>query len=179
MEAEFKLSKQDYLTHQLFMVSESKSINYKRKVIQWVFSLVYIGVGILFVTKDTGVVWQGLIFMALGLAWFVFYPTLSKRRYRASCIKFIEKDFKDIVEQTISLKVDEKGIKSTNGISETVVGLDEANELVELKELFLLVLKSGMTLIIPKSVVGDVKDTVQYFGKLGFTHRNRVGWVWK
>lgn len=178
MEIRFKLSKQDYLTHQLFLISESKSINYKRKAIQWFFSLVYIGVGILFITKDTGVVWQGLVFLLLGLVWFVFYPILSKKRYRANCIKFIENSFKDILGQTIALKINKEGIKSSNGESETKVSLEEADQLIELKELFLLTLKSGLTLIIPKSAVEDVTKTVQYCSSLGFVHSDKVGWVW-
>ncbi len=178
MEFYFKLQKQDYLTHQLYVANHTPFILYKQETLKWLFSLIYVGLGVLFFVNSFAL-WQGAVFILLGVVWFVYFPILYKKRYKKSYGRLIDENFKEVLEKKIAIKIDKQFIKTGNGESEASVEVSELDSLIELKELFLLNLVSGMTLIIPKREVVDVHNFLSFFSEIGVRHNKKVDWEWK
>ena len=89
--------------------------------------------------------------------------------------RYIHTNYKDRFEQTEELTFLSKGVLSKNISGEGEIPKAELTELVEISTIFLLRMKNGASIILPKGQV-DGKAVKAEVKKLGVPYREELNW---
>lgn len=181
MKIEFKLSKVDFVEYQLFAASNSENINKSRRNSRIRLPIVYFFLGLLlFLFAD---LIFALVFIGLGLAWYVLHPHFMKRRYLRHFDKHVEENYKNRFEKVVSLDFQEEIIIAKDYLGESKLRIKEITEIIEIQNHIFLKLSSGESIIIPKKSIAnlnDLKSTLtQIASDKGIIHSIDLDWVWK
>lgn len=175
---EYKLNFDDFLENQLYGASQSKTSIRKRKNVRFIVPLVYLGIGAYLTIRDEDILGI-LIFATLGVLWIGLYPVYSRRKYKKHYQKHIAEHYQKRVDKTANLNFDSEFIYSKNETSEGKIKLSEVDNLVELKEHFLVKLKNDTCLILPKRYLNEPTWLKQLMIDSNINYINEVDWVWK
>lgn len=180
IELKYRLTDKDYLSHQLYVATESSHVKKTRNRARIfgsltfaIFSLLFLVLGNYFITISF------LIFCPL---WFFIYPIWERRYYVKFYKRYINEHYANRInkEVSITISVDEILIKDSSG--ESKLFSSEITKIVELPLQILLQLKSGASLIIPKResnseyLIPDLKSLAKLL-KIEYSDKNE--WSWK
>ncbi|MFT5864184.1 MAG: hypothetical protein ACI828_002858 [Flavobacteriales bacterium] len=173
-----ELTNEDYLVHQLYTSSKSKSHINKRFRSRIIVPIVYLllALFLVYAKKDNRI---GFVFVGVGFLWFLLYPMYSKWRYERHYRKHIEEHYKNRNNIPTEIVFGEGVINATDATSQTKINGTEVKELIELKDHFLIKLKTDLAFILPKHSIGDIamlKSRVTHFGAV---YVDDIQWAWK
>ena len=150
MKLKYSLTEDDFLTHMLFIASSKKSIQSSRNKSRIVVPAVLFCFAIFaFITSST--LFIELIYILVALIWFLLYPKYSAYRYKNKCKKSISESYKNRVNVVSTLELQEESIVGISEIGESKIYLNQIDKITEIATHFLISLKYGETLIIPKN----------------------------
>lgn len=178
MKLTYQLTCDHYLKHQLFIASQSHSVQQKRKRSRVLVSLVYIALGLLLLALDLQN-FLGWTFVALAVGWYFWYPIYSKKRYYKHYEKYIQEHYQNRVNVPIDLEIEKEYILAKDKTAESKVNIEEVESLVSIPNIYLVKLKSGTSFIIPKDQVNDQKMLEEVFVNLGIRLWEDPEWEWK
>ena len=171
----------DYLTYHLFLASRSDALK-KRRLIHWVsVPLLYIVTGIAFVYLNGSEIVRTIFFVTAGI-WFLFYPFYSKWAIRRFLLRQVTAKYASLVGQEGVLEIREKNIIVKGKDSSMNLNYSDIKEIIELPEHFLVDLKVGTSLILPKKKIeADTLDEVikKISHKTDLQPTVQVVWGWK
>ena len=180
MTIEYKISENDYLTHQLYLASISERIRKKRQRNRSLFPLFFTIIGLLALSKS-GVL--GIILFAFALSWFLFYPRSERKHYVEHYQGFIKENYQERIGRPVVLEFNDDFIYGKDEGSESKVLTKELEEIVELPTIVLLRLKGGQSLILPKDSIENIdsltvrlKELAEYL-KIEYVLKDK--WEWK
>ena len=178
----FALQESDYLTNYLFIASTSKpSINRRRRGWILVFGSFYLISLFFFLMGDQH---QSIAFLMLGTFAFIFYPFYIKWHYKTHYRRHIKEHFTDEFGQKKFIAIEENYlfIEDSDG-SEAKFNYSQIESLNNLPEHYLIRLKGGQSLIIPKREIGALAELhtelTQLTTKLNLTLQDHQHWTWK
>lgn len=181
MNIKITLDVNDYLTYHLFLASKSDSLK-KRRLLHW-FSIpiVYIVSGFLF-TYLKGSELVRSIFFVTALVWFVVYPFYSKWAVRRFLLRQVNARYAGLIGREGNFKLDEKKITVKSHEASMDIDYGDIKDIVELPEHFLIDLKAGSSLILPKQKIppdalSQLIDKISL--KTGLKPQIHVLWGWK
>lgn len=177
MKLKVKLTKEDFLVHQLYAASHSVMIKKKRAMSRLLIPIIYIGVGVYFYFQDDWTI--SYVFCGIAVLWFFVYPLYSRRRYKRHFRKYVEENFKNKFDNENEWSIDKEFIRVKDEKSESKVSIQEVKQLVELADHFLIKLRSGLSIIIPKHIVPDKKYFRREFESLGIERKDDTNWKWR
>ncbi|UII26235.1 YcxB family protein [Fulvivirga maritima] len=179
---QFTLEEDDYLTHQLYTASQSKSAANRRKV-RW-----FLMTGIMFLFSfffyQKGNMWLTIYFAIIGVIVLILYPLYLKWLYQRHYRRYIKDKFSDKFGKTITLELyDDQLISKDEDDTQSKFAYRTVDHITELPKHFLIKVKSGVALIIPKERVNDPE---QLKNKLTFisdfanaAYLDQQKWKWK
>jgi hypothetical protein len=176
MKFNYSIGAADFLEYFLYMVSKSAVISRKRSIAKYSFSFIYIAFGIYFAAFGQAV--MGLIFLLLGICWFIFYPKLNRKSLERFYAKYTQENFASKINQTMEMTINSDSIVVNDIHSENKIPLSEFETLIETKTCFFLRQKTGNAFIIPKSQI----DVIQFqagISKLNLAVSDETNWQWK
>lgn len=181
MKLEYSLEKNDYVTFQLFAASKSCGIIKKRRNNKIILPLIYLGLAIIsFLIEGIGL---SIIFLIIGLLWFLFYPAYERKKYFKHYDKYIEENYKNKFGKVETLYFEEDYVLYKDYIGEGKLFLSEVEELNEIGKYFFLKFNSGVSLIIPKVKIDNLEQFSQYIkslvSRLNRKHKIELNWEWK
>jgi hypothetical protein len=181
MKLEYSLEKNDYVTFQLFAAAKSKRITKKRRNNKIILPLIYLGLAVVtYFVEDIGL---SIIFLFIGLLWFLFYPAYEKKKYFRHYDKYIEENYKNRFGKVETLNFEEDYVLSKDYTGEGKLFLSEVEELNEIEKYYFLKFNSGVSLIIPKSKIDNLDQLSQYLkslvSSLNIKHNIELTWEWK
>ncbi|MBL3658317.1 YcxB family protein [Fulvivirga sediminis] len=178
----FSLEEEDYLTHQLYTASQSKSGANRRKW-RWFFMT-----GIMFVfsfffyQKDN--MWLTLYFAIIGVIVLALYPVYLKWLYKRHYRRYIRDRFSDQFGKTITLELyEDQLISKDEDNTQSKFAYRTVDQITNLPKHFLINVKSGEALIIPKERVNDIDQLeakLKYISDFANAdYSNQQNWKWK
>jgi hypothetical protein len=125
----------------------------------------------------------GYYFIGLGLLSSFFYPLYQGAYYRRHYQKYITETFKNRIDQTATITFTSARIECFDKTGEFKINLVEIEEIFETGEYFYLKIKSGVSLIIPKSKVENTDDLrtelMSISENLKANYSIELNWRWK
>ena len=180
MELEFSLSKSDFTTYHLFLLSQTEGFQKKRKN-NWILTPVFcVIIGILLLLYKGSIFL--MIFLAFGIFWVIFYPLYSRWYYKLYFFRLIGKQYKSRIGLTGRVEIKNREIYLSDKTGETNINLREINNIIVIKTHVFITFNSGMTVILPKDKIDSfhLESFIQELEKLTNIIRTDMHeWEWK
>ena len=181
MKIEYKLNKANFVEYQLYAASNSENIIKSRKNSRIRLPIVYFILGLLlFLFAD---LIFALIFIGLGVTWYVLHPYFMKKRYQRHFEKHVEENYQNRFGKVVCLDFEEEFIIATDYLGESKLKIKEITEINEIKDYVFLKLSSGESLIIPKNSITNLNDLKRILTKiasdLNIILNIDLDWKWK
>ena len=181
MTIDFSIDEKDFLTNQLYMASKSDRIRKKRKRNRIILPLIYVAFGILFLFTDK--LPLTIIFLIIGLLWYIVYPIYEKRHYIKHYQGFIKDNYKERIGKTSSLEINDDFIIGKDSGSESKILTKELEEINEIPTTIFVKLKTGQSLILPKNKIKNIDLLIirlkQLASSLNIPYNLDEKWEWK
>lgn len=181
MTIDYKIDENDFLTHQLYIASQSDQIKKKRQRSKIRVPLIYITCGLILIFLDDYS--MGITFFIIAPLWYILYPIWEKKHYIKHFKGFINENYKDRIGKTTTLEINNEYMISKDNGSESKVLTSELEEITEIPTTILMRLKNGHSLILPKDKINDLDALTSRLKELA-THLNinyKIDdkWEWK
>lgn len=154
MTVSYTINESDYLTHQLYNASHSERINKKRQRSRIFVLVIYLILAAFFYYKDK--LGLTVTFGVLAVGMYFYYPIIERRRYRKHYEAYIKEHFKEGVDRDVTLELTTEYLLGRESDNESKIMTKEVKRISELKEVFLIQLTQGQTLIVPKRDLTNV-----------------------
>ncbi|MEP1488546.1 MAG: hypothetical protein ABJK28_08965 [Algibacter sp.] len=174
----YSLTNEDFLEHQLYIASKSKNVIKKRKRTRVIIPLIYLVIALsYFFSKGNYTV--SLIFISISIIWYLFYPIRSKKLHIKHYQNHINENYKNRIHVESEIEITNDYIFGKEKTNESKTSIEEVESLIELKTRFFLKLKTGLSLIIPKVVIGDISNFKNKFIELNINIIDESDWEFK
>lgn len=173
MTINYKLNENDFLTYQLFIASQSKRIQKKRKRSKVLIPMVYSAIALLFYFQNSYS--MSIFFLIISVLWFFVYPLWEKQHYLKHYQGFIQENYKDRCGRTVTLELTNDFILAQDNGSESKVLTTELQEICEIPTAIYIKLNGGQAFILPKNEFTNLNDLKTQLNELA-THLN-IGYV--
>lgn len=156
----------DYL-----MYSAAKNPRVKRRALFTRFGLaiIYVVLGFLLSREEVSAVGAG--FVIIGVAIGVFYPKYQLWRYRKHYTRHVNVKLADILGTTVTIDLQDEEVVTKDAGSESKFPYSSIQQLEEVQNYFYIRLNSAQALVLPKSVVSDEKELIQFLSEKGVNVR--------
>ncbi|WP_088656258.1 YcxB family protein [Geofilum rhodophaeum] len=181
MRIEYLLNKVDFLEYQLFAASNSEIIIKNRKNSRIRLPIVYFILGLLlFLFAD---LIFALVFIGLGVAWYILHPYFMKKRYQRHFANHVEENYHNRFGKVVSLDFEEEFIIVKDFLGESKLRIKEITEINETKSYIFIKLSSGESLIIPKNSISNLNELNRILTKIAsdfdIIQNICLDWEWK
>ncbi|KLT71383.1 MULTISPECIES: YcxB family protein [unclassified Flavobacterium] len=174
----YELNYSDLLVNQLYLASESKNIKRKRRNERIRIPILYLILALYFILHK-GNFFAGILLILFGIIWFSFYPYYSKRRYKKHYVNHINEHYKNSVNRTSEITFTEDYIYGKDETSETKINSNEVEKLIELKDHFLIRLKTDLSIIIPRKAINHTEEFKTILIEYKAVYVDKVNWEWQ
>jgi len=177
---QYSVNENDYLTHQLYVASKSERIIKKRFKNKIIVPLIYVLLGILFyISENTNL---ALIFVLFSILWYFIYPIWERKRYVNHYKVLIMENFTEKLNHVATVELSDDFILTRDVGSESKVSTNEIVELIEISSLFLIKIKGGQSLIIPKEDTNQTEAIklrlLELSKRLQVPYSEELNWKW-
>lgn len=181
MKFTYNLTEQDILTHQLFILSQSKSFQKRRAKGSMFLLLLYMITGI-FIWQRNGPV-MAAAFYVICLPLYFLYRKMEARQYHKHIGNYVREQYKDAVKNDLIIETDNDHITSSGGDHHQSMPWLELESITELENLYVLNFRNSNAIIFPKKNLQE-KDAVHQLlvekaNALGVPFDVQVKWKWK
>ena len=177
-----KLDENDHLTYQLFAASKKSSVK-KTRLWGWAFTTgTFLVLGLLFFQQKNELLAR--YFLVLSGLSLILYPFYSRWRYKQHYRKHVRDTFKNAADGNSTIEIGEDVIvtRDDNG-TELKFNTDQIEVINEIRDYYFIKIKSGLSLILPKSKLEDPEDIKRKIDMLannrGVSHDVDLNWHWK
>lgn len=178
MKLDYHLTLDHFLEHQLYASNQSASVQKKRQNSRIILAAAYVLLGLIMLSISDRTV-LGVVFIVLGLGWFLFYPNYSKWRYKRHYERYIKEHYQSRINVPIELEIHPDYLLSKDKTGESRVNKDEIEALIYLPNIYLIKMKSGVSFIIPQDSVIDQEKWKETFQQIGIEIKDETAWEWK
>ena len=181
MKIDYTLDREDFLEFQLFAASKSERIIKSRKNSRIRLPIVYLILGVIlfFLTDLT----FALIFLSIGLIWYLFHPYFMRKRYVRHFGKYIDETLNNRFGKTVSLTFGDDFIQEIDYMGESILKKKEIIEINEIKDYVYLKFSSGESLIVPKNKINNLQEFSNQIkliaSDLSISYNIDLNWKWK
>ena len=180
MKIEYTLDRVDFLEYQLFAASKSELIIKSRKRSRIRLPITYLILGlILFVFTN---LLYALIFIGIGITWYLFQPFFMKRRYIRQYEKYIDENYSNRFGEKVTLDFEDEYIIANDCLGESKLKVQGITEINEIKNHIFIKFLSGESLIIPKKRISNLNElnsiVTRITSNLKIKHNIDPEWEW-
>ncbi len=181
MNIEFKIDENAFLVHQLYTASNSDHIKKKRQKSKVIVPLIYLALGIVFYIQSN--IALSILFIVIGILWFFLFPMWEKYRYVKHYREFIKENYRDRLNKTSILEINNENIIAKDDGTESKVQTKEINEIIEIAECIFIKLKTGQSFILPKDKIDNIDELITRLKELAqhlnINYNIDNTWEWK
>lgn len=178
----YTLTETDFLTNQLYLASISERIKRKRKRARVMTPLIYLAFGVVLFVFTKSVI-MGSVFISGAVLWFFIYPGWEKGHYFRHYQGFVRENHKARINIPVVVEINDDFIFARDEGSEGKINSSELEEIVALPAMFLIRMKTGQSIMLPKqgawqsdSLVARLKALA---GHLNIRYHDLPDWQWK
>lgn len=179
IELKAKSIEEDHLTFLLYNSSKSEKTKKQLRNSKIIPPLLFLTISILNYFQDK----NGLVygFIILAILWYFLYPIRLKNNFRKHFETHIKEKLADEIgqESKVTLDKNELIILSDDGNSNLKTSI--AVSLIELQNMFIIMLKGSKGIIINKSINEEALGTElkDWAASIGIEYKNELDWKWK
>ena len=174
MQFTFKISESDFLTFQLYTLTKSENV--KRKMKRGRIFATLLGAILAFNLLISHALYAGGIMMLGVVLIYIYYPKYHKWRMKSNFKKFIRRNYRDRFGVEEELHILPTGVLSKNISGEGEISKAELTQLVEIPSLFLLGMRNGSSIILPKAEKIDSQKLKSELKKIGIDYKAELDW---
>ena len=180
LNTKFKLFKEDFLVHDLFLASQSNFGKKSRKRLRYfLFIFLSLFAGLMFYWQ---LYYQGIFYLLFAVCCFVFFPVLQYKRHRRYFSNFAEDKYSELFGEVVEMGLDEAYIYLKVLSSESKISFHDIKEIMEIEDYFIIRLKLGRTILIPKKQLKNFAEIKAFVllktNELGVPFREDLNWKW-
>ena len=151
MELFYRLYEEDYLQHELYCATKSRSVIESRKRSRFSIVVFLVIASVLFLSGNHYLLAMYLFVAAIIV--YLLYPAVLRKQYEKHYRNLIKETYPDKKDEKSSVELTEYGITIKNPYSEYKVSWIEVNRVVEIGQYFFIGIGPS-NIIIPKTKVG-------------------------
>jgi hypothetical protein len=180
MKIEFVIEEKDYLTNQLFTITNSGELQKQERTRKFFFVGIFVLLGALMITGESlFLIVFGVFFIVFSILIILYYSIYFRRDIKRIYLKKIQEDYPEVFGSKVSIEVrsDDFHIKDKTG--EYFVNLSLVEVIYEIEEYFFIKLSTGSNLIFPKRVLSNKLTEQQLkakFNTLNLFIEERLNW---
>ncbi len=155
MKIEYILEKEDYLTYLLY--TEFTSVKAKRAIRngKLIVPLAFFGLGVIFLFLNLIIV--ACILTAIGILYTFYYTSSVKKKFYLQYKEYVEDVYRYRFGKKTNLEITNDLIIETNDLTECKYIISGIKEINEIPTAIYLKMKSGGSIIIPKSRINHIR----------------------
>lgn len=174
MHLRFQIAEKDFLTFQLYTLSKSAHVQSRMK--RGRFFATLLGLILTFNLFISSAPVAASVMVAVSVCIYLYYPNYHKWRMKRNFKKYIRHNYHDRFDQNEELTLHSKGALSKNSSGEGEIPKTDFTELVEIENLYLLRMKNGAALILPRDQLSEIDKFKTEIKKLGIPFRSELSW---
>ena len=177
MTIRYELENSDFLAYQLYAASVSEQHKKQRLRSRIIIPIIYMIFGGYLAYNNRDLI-SGIVFLIMGLLWFIGHPRYARWRYKRHFRKHIEATHKNRVNQPIEIDFNTDHIHAKDITAVSTIKGSELKALIETAQHFFIKLTSDMAFIVPKSAIDNhslFKHKILQFGAEYVDERH---WKW-
>lgn len=147
MRIRYSLDASDYLKFQLFIASQSKYLKRRRRFVLWFIPILYILIAFFLFGREHYITMS--IIMLIGVAWLLFYPIYSRKRYVRYYRRFIEDHYANNFNKDYFIETREDDFYLEAEEANSKVKYNAVKKIFNLGSHFLIQLNNGTVVILP------------------------------
>ncbi len=177
---QYKITADDYLTHQLFSASQNKTVNQQRRrgLILWTSAFFILSM-LFYIQNNT---YLAIYFILFGLGFIFIYPLYSRWIYKRFYKRMVYRGFKESNLENLWLKIGNE-ITLSNGKEEGKIPVSNIEKIQEISTHVFLKLKEGKNIIIPKQKMENQQELLEKLSSLSkeyaIPYEKMLEWKWK
>ncbi len=177
---QYKITAEDYLTHQLFSASQNKTVSRQRTrgLILWTSAFLILSV-LFYIQKD---IYLAAYFILFGIGFVLIYPMYSRWIYKRYFKRFVYRNFEKSNLENLWLKIG-NDITLSNGKEEGIIPISDIEIIFEISTHIFLKLKGGKNIIIPKQKIENKEELLEKISSLSQKYNiqyvKMLDWKWK
>jgi hypothetical protein len=176
MKIAYNLTAEDFLEFNLYTASKSE-INIKKQRNGMIILLVMIAIMSVYLIVDKN--YETLIYPALlAITVLFFYKKFFKWKLKSGYKKYVASVHADQLDKEESIEIKKKSIYIKNQSGEGSIENNDVVELIEISTLFMLLLKSGTSIVIPKRDLENEAELTASIKNSGINFRQELDWKW-
>ncbi|HJW28808.1 MAG TPA: hypothetical protein VJ508_06100 [Saprospiraceae bacterium] len=180
MQLDYQLAEPDILTHQLFILSQSKSFQRRRARGRMFLLLIYMITG-MFIWQRNGPVTAALFYVICFPLYFL-YRRMEARQYEKHISNYVHEQFKDSFQQHFTLQWDDTTITSTTGSNKHNLAWLELESVTEISALVMLNFRNNQSILLPKNKIAELplflETLEEKANSLGVPYDRNLSWKW-
>lgn len=177
----YSLDEKDYLTHQLYLSSQSERINKKRKRSRYFALALYLAGAAYFLFH--GVIIGAVIFAILAVVWYFLAAVWDKKRYFNHYKSYVKETYKERTGLPVTITIDDDYLLAVDSGSESKISLKEITAITEIPALIILSLKGGMSIPFPKHTDSQtniiINGLTEMARKQNIPYNSNLQWEWR
>ncbi len=179
----YQLHKNDYLQLHLFNASKSASLKKRFKKAWIVWTLCFLGLSAAFYlvgNKGDIANFLTLYFLVMAFYMLFFWPAKQKKTLKKSYEATIDDVYKNRYGHDIQLRLSADGIETSDFSGEAKLRVQNIEAITEVQTHFFIKLRTGETLIIPKSGFADItsirEELKRIASRLNINYATDLSW---
>ena len=126
----------------------------------------------------------GIVFSAIGILWFIFYPGYQAKRFVRIYKKSIEESFLNRKDNSSFVLIfNDEYLETTNYLGEGKLRIKEILRIDEIRDYCFLKFTSGSSMVIPVYKLSEKDSFIEYLKKMaadnGIAYKTDMDWKWK
>lgn len=173
------LSSSDYLTYQLYTASKSKRVKSNRRKSWLVVSAAFFVLGVIFYDN---IKFYSFWFGGFGVISLIFYPVYARYYYKKHYEKSVLEHYGNKVGKESIIDFQPDYIMSKDVVGESKIYTIEVCEINEIGTHYFVKIKTGESLIVPKSIVHDdafIGKLMEIFNNPAIKINKELDWKWR
>ena len=176
MKISYKLTSEDFLEFNLYTASKSELTQKKQK--RGMILLFFI-IGIMAVYLVADKQYETLIYPAILVVIVIFfYKKYFRWRMKKGYQKYIKSVHADQLNKEESIEIKQKSIAVDNQSGKGSIALSDVVQLNETTHLFMFLLQSGTSIVIPKRELKSEDEFIGLIQKLNIKRNEELDWKW-
>lgn len=175
MEIEYKLGLEEYLEHQLYIISLSENFKKRFARIRLIGPAILVIMAVYFYfsipAKEEFIkLFISGICLTMAILSFYLFPARTKTSIRKKIIVQLRELYKEKMDKATFLSLEELSILSKNNEGESRVSIKEIKNIVELDKIICITMNSGNNIIISKEHINDLNLLKKYLQEISSKH---------
>lgn len=180
MKLNFLLRVQDYLQFNLYVSSKTERVMKRRNRNRLIIPIFYALLAAYFLYIHAYVA-AGLLFL-FGFLWFLFFRKYEAKRYVKYFLKHIQDNLSKSIDKPVEILLGEEDIYAKSPENESKMTWQSLIKVVEIPQLFLLMMDRGVAILIPKDQVDETSVRALLEEKAAEYHipfSEELDWKWR